>query len=377
MHLIALVLSVLVLVAAPALGADFLTLSQAGETPDKYKPAIQKGLAWLVKQQNKDGSWPARDSQSDVASSAMAGLALLMEGSTPAKGKYADNIKNASDWLVRNCQTGDDDGLFGRRDRLDRTGYMLGQGYAVLFLASAYAREDKADAKDFSARLARARQREVEDVLKRAVQFAAKAQAQSGGWCLTACKEAQDLEDVGSTLVQILALRAAQQAGFEIPKDTLTKAFAFLEKLTTPQGGIPFSSRNAGKSGSERPGLTIAAFASTFGAEQLKADLAKKWFKYAESTVTTRESYALFHYALALHALDDQGYAKLFDKKNPAIVWSKTRKKIFDEYTTSQSRDGSWTLRDWNPNPTFGAAIGLIVLQLDNDGVPIWRAKKE
>ena len=31
--------------------------AHADEIPAGYKPAIQKGLAWLVRQQNKDGSW--------------------------------------------------------------------------------------------------------------------------------------------------------------------------------------------------------------------------------------------------------------------------------------------------------------------------------
>ncbi len=66
------------------------------------KPAIQKGLAWLVKQQNKDGSWSSRDQSTDVAGTAMAGLALLMEGSTATKGKHAEQIRKAIDWMREN-----------------------------------------------------------------------------------------------------------------------------------------------------------------------------------------------------------------------------------------------------------------------------------
>src|SRR5439155_13369425 len=140
------------------------------------------------------------------------------------------------------------------------------------------------DATDFKARLARARQREMEEVLKRAVQFAARAQSSSGGWFFTSSKDGHDQDDASATAAQILSLRAAQEAGIELPKETLTKAFAYLEKITTPGGGIPLNSRSAGKAGAERPGFTIAAFASTLGSDQVKPELAKKWLRYAQST---------------------------------------------------------------------------------------------
>src|SRR5262249_38696331 len=148
--------------------------AQAEEIPAAYRPAIEKSLAWLVKQQNKDGSWSDVSKQSDVTCTAVAGLALLMEGSTAARGGYAQNIERAVGWMLQNCQDGKDDGLIGQNVRQDRSGYMFGQSYAVLFLASAYAREEKSDAKDFAARLTAARQREMEGVLKRAVQFIVK-----------------------------------------------------------------------------------------------------------------------------------------------------------------------------------------------------------
>jgi hypothetical protein len=352
--------------------------SDAAEIPAMYKPAIQNGLAWLVKQQNTDGSWSARDKASDVTCTALAGLALLMEGSTAVNGMHAGNVSKAVDWIVSNCQAGADDGLIGARDRLDRTSYMFGQSYALLFLASAYAREEKTDAKDLSARLARVRQRGMEEVLTRAVQFSARAQSNTGGWYFISCQDGHDDDEASATLAQILALRAAQQAGIKLPKESLTKAFAYLEKITTPGGGIPLSSRSAGRAGAERPGYTIAAFASTFGSNQVNPVLAKKWLGYSQFTLTPRsETYARFHLALAMHGLGDDGYTKHFEAKNPSMVWSKSRKVLFDELIGSQSRDGSWVLRDWNLNPAFGTAISLITLQLDNEHVPIFRAKKE
>jgi prenyltransferase beta subunit len=348
--------------------------ARAGEIPAAYRPTIEKGLAWLVKQQNRDGSWPNASQQSDVTCTAVAGLALLMEGSTAARGKYAENVEKAVGWMLQNCQDGKDDGLLGQNARQDRSGYMAGQGYGVLFLASAYAREEKSDATGLDARLARVRQREMEGVLKRAVQFIVKAQARNGGWGFVSSQDGQEMDDAGSTLSQILALRAAQQADIAVPKETMQKAYAYLEKMTTPRGGITFSSRRAGQSGGERPGLTIAAFAVTAGAAEVRPELLKKWLRYSQNTITLSGATAdLFHFAVAVHALGDEGYAKLIGGRDgEMLVWSKVRDKFLNRF---QAPAGT-VYREWNPSPVFGTAINLMALQLDNNHLPILRTKK-
>lgn len=346
--------------------------ARADDVPAELKPAIEKSLDWLVKQQNQDGSSSDTARQSDVACTATAGLALLMEGSTAAKGKYAENIKRTIEWLTRNCQEGKDDGLFGLNAQQNRLGYMAGQSYAVLFLASAYAREDKSDAKGLEARLNRVRQRDMEALLKRAVQFVVMAQAANGGWSLISCRDGQNQDDAESTLQQILALRAAQQAGIEVPKETMQKAYDYLEKMTTPRGGVAFS-LSQGKAGGERPRLTIAAFASTYGAEQVSVELLKKWFGYTRYTITqVSETPDLFYLAVAVHGLGDEGYVKLFGKQKPLRMWSKERGTLLSRFRS----EGGTVFREWNSSPVFGTAICLIALQLDHDHLPIFRTKR-
>ena len=68
------------LAAAPAVRAD--------ELPEKYKTSVTKGLDYLVKQQFKDGHWGANGDNYPVSMTGLAGLALLMEGSTVREGKY-------------------------------------------------------------------------------------------------------------------------------------------------------------------------------------------------------------------------------------------------------------------------------------------------
>lgn len=346
--------------------------ARAGAIPAEDRRAVETGLDWLVKQQARDGSWPDVGGQSDVTCTAVAGLALLMEGSTATRGKYAPNVQRALDWVVQSCQEGEDDGLIGAHARQDRAGYMVGQGYAVLFLASALAREEKPEATGVKARLARARQQEMAGVLGRAVRFVVKAQARSGGWGPVAARGGPDQHDAAATLAQVLALRAARQAGAEVPRETMRKAFAYLERLTSRAGGVHFSSTLRG---GERPSLTIAAFACTYGAEEASPALLKRWLGYCQFAFSEQASdaYGLFHMAVAVHGLGDNGYAKLVGAREGVPAWSKDRATLLRRFRSA----GPAVHRGWHGSPVFGTAINLIALQLDNDHLPVFRMKKD
>src|SRR5947209_6748964 len=127
------------------LGASLLLVSnaprvRAGEIPQKYRETVRKGLEWLAKQQHRDGHWAGNDGQYPVALTALAGMAFLAEGSTFDDGKYADNIKRATRWLMDRSQKGGDrDGLIGNPDNPNEAGrYMYGHGYGLAFLANVY-----------------------------------------------------------------------------------------------------------------------------------------------------------------------------------------------------------------------------------------------
>src|SRR5436853_1099938 len=67
----------------------------AEELPAKYKEAVRKGLEYLKKQQFKDGHWGANGDNYPVSMTGLAGLAMLMEGSTVREGAYSAQIRKA------------------------------------------------------------------------------------------------------------------------------------------------------------------------------------------------------------------------------------------------------------------------------------------
>src|ERR1700722_830107 len=90
--------------------------ARADEIPEKFRKTVDNGLEWLPKNQNEKGYWGAGAGNDTyaIAMTSLAGMALLMEGSTVKEGKYAKNIKKAAEWLMDKCQEGNNrDGLLG------------------------------------------------------------------------------------------------------------------------------------------------------------------------------------------------------------------------------------------------------------------------
>src|SRR6476620_9484079 len=74
---------------------------------------IRRGLEWLAKNQNKtEGCWEAHGGQYPTTMTGLAGMAMLMEGSTMPEGKYSQNIKRAVEWFMKRSQP---NGLLGNQ----------------------------------------------------------------------------------------------------------------------------------------------------------------------------------------------------------------------------------------------------------------------
>src|SRR5438552_2414135 len=78
--------------------------ARAEDVPAKYKQVVSRGLDYLARAQARDGHWEANGGQYPIAMTGLAGMALLMEGSTVRDGKYADRIRRAVDWFMVRSQ---------------------------------------------------------------------------------------------------------------------------------------------------------------------------------------------------------------------------------------------------------------------------------
>src|SRR5829696_10236427 len=140
-------------------GIALQPLSRASAADDaRTRKIINEGLDYLAYNQHKLGHWTAQG-RYPTAMTALAGMALLSEGSTATQGKYSDNIRRAVDYLVHQSRP---NGLIGDPIRDDR--YTYGHGYSMLFLSQVLGEEED-----------ERRRKELVDVLTRAVIFTGQA----------------------------------------------------------------------------------------------------------------------------------------------------------------------------------------------------------
>jgi len=341
--------------------------ARGDELEAQYKEVVNKGIQWVVSQQHRDGHWEANGGQYPTTMTGLSGMVLLMEGSTLREGKHAERIRRAVDWLVERSQR---NGLIGNPNNPTETDrYMYGHGFSLLFLSCAYGEEEDGE-----------RRKKLEDVLTKAVDFCSKAQTARGGWGYVSSADGNGFDEGSVTITQVQALRAARNAGIVVPKETINKAQEYLEKCTTPRGGVIYRlAHGQAANGGERPPLTAAAIACMFSAGQYDSPTAKKWLNFCKTAIAIgagrmgHDEYTHYYWAQVLYILGENGYAKIYPESKPddRLTWSKYKKEMFKHLANTQGRDGSW--QGSYVGPIFSTTVYLTILQLDNSTLPIYQ----
>jgi hypothetical protein len=343
--------------AAPRVSAD--------EPSPEVKKATDKGLAWIAKNQAPDGHWEANGGQYPTTVTSLAGMALLMEGSTMRDGKYANNIRKAVDWFMERSQR---NGLLGNPNNpTESSRYIYGHGYGMLFLSQIYGEEEDGD-----------RRKKLEAILTRAVEFTGKAQTDRGGWGYVSAADGGGFDEGSTTITQLQGLRAARNSGIRVPKGIIDKAQKYLKEATTPRGGIKYSLASGGHEGG--PALVVAALAGGFSTGEYDSEHVRKWVTYCKQNVPIgqvarfgHDEYTHYYYAQSIYFLGEKGYGRLFPKQDQKdwMKWSDYRKAAFGQILRSQNADGSWN--SGNIGAVYTTAINLTILQLDNNVLPIYQ----
>jgi hypothetical protein len=345
-----------------------------GVDPKKVEMSVAKGLEHLRKTQSADGSWSPPGGMYPTAMTGMAGLALLMEGSTCREGKYAEPISKAADWFLKRAQP---NGLLGNPlNPTEGSRYSYGHGYGLLFLACVYGEEEDS-----------ATRKKLEKVLTKAVEFTCRAVTTKGGWGYRSAVEENDFDEGSTTVTQLQALRACRNAGIPVPKKTIDDAITYLKKCTTPQGGLIYNlvqGREAA-SGGECMAITAAACASACSTGMYKDKYFGMWVKFCRNNIYRQfgtnghDDYANLYFGQVMYVLGDDRYAELIDpgcRPEDAMTWSEYKKMAFGNYLRTQNADGGWVPGGgWGASagPIFATATALIVMQLEKEQLPFYQ----
>ena len=192
---------------------------------------MTRGLDWLAAHQSRLGHWAAVDGRDPTSMTALAGIAMLCEGSTTTQGKYAANIRGAVDYLVGRSRTQRPD----RRSIAMDNRYIYGHGFSMLFLSQVLGEEEDVE-----------RREQLVNVLNRAVVFTGRAQTAAGGWGYVSAKDGGDYDEGSTTITQVQGLRGCRNAGIPVPKEIIDKAIQYIRKCTAPDGGVQYNSHGGG-----------------------------------------------------------------------------------------------------------------------------------
>jgi hypothetical protein len=175
---------------------------------ERVTGATDRALAYLASKQQPDGGW-----HRNHALNAVALLAFLGRGHVPGRGPYRDVLERGKKYLLNTPNSQNPFVAFGT---------MYEHGLATLALAEMYGMDpDPA----------------LEEKLRRAVDLIVKAQSPRGGWRYSPNPGDQDLS---VTVMQIMALRAANNAEITVPPRTIERAIGYVHSCASPAGGFGY-----------------------------------------------------------------------------------------------------------------------------------------
>ncbi len=311
----------------------------------EVRRVTDRGLEWLAGQQSRIGHWTAQGGRYPTSMTALAGMALLCEGSTTTQGRYAPNIRAAVDYLLSRSRP---NGLIGDPTRDDR--YTYGHGFSLLFLAHVLGEEEDA-----------ARREELVDVLTRAALFCGLSQTNPGGWGYVSSRDGAGFDEGSTTVTQIQGLRAARNAGIPVPSEIVEKAIEYIRRCTTPDGGVQYNSAGGGG----RPAITAAAITCLFSAGEYDSEYVPKLLDYSKKHLfdISGSNFGFWHYA-------HYYYAQVLYREG-GDDWEAYRNRLFARLISEVNSEGYWS--QGHIGPVYTTSLNLTVLQLEKGVLPIYQ----
>jgi hypothetical protein len=307
------------------------------EIPHEVTQATKNGLDYLARAQRDDGSWGGHYGQSP----GVVGLCLLAffaHGEVPGRGPYKDTIAKAIKFLLDSANK--ETGLISRQGSQP----MYNHGFATLALAEAYGMSPDP---------------EIERALRKAVDLIVRTQNKRGGWRYQPMPYDDDITVSGC---QMIALRAADNAGISVPRKTIDKGVEYIESCYT-QGG--FGYQPGGSPGVARTGIGVLVLSLT-GKED--SDKAEKGAEYIRSNMP-RHPGSYFYYATY--------YCSQAMYQRGGSAWKEWDEKMTEQLLRIQVKTGaergSWPETGSSAGRDYATAMALLALEVKWRYLPIYQ----
>ena len=350
-------LSFVICFVVAVLSSSFAARAQTA--PDKVDEAVKRGVDFLISQQKSEGS--ISDGRYQTAITALSIMALCAPGHSPSeKSREGEAVKRALEYVLQNERV--EKGYFGERDH----SRMYGHGITTVMLAEVIGMGVDKD-QDFR----------VRDRLDKAMELMFWSQEkkkpddkdQYGGWRY----QPRDADsDLSVTIWQVMALRAAKNAGISVPKSAIDKAVLYIKRCyrsEPDENGKPKNMKSAcGYQPGHDPGYASASaglralqVCGEYEAPETKGSA--EWLKEHRAKYDERFFYyGTYYYSAAMY---QQGGD--FAKDGRAFVENTLLEK--------QKPDGSWQSDDGQERDagiTYSTAMALLSLSVKYHFLPLF-----
>ena len=322
------------------------------------RTAVTKGLAWLAAHQGADGSFGGQGLGKHAGITALGALAFMEAGNLPNRGQYGANVQKALTFVLNACQP---TGLIVSDDSQSP---MYGHGFATLFLGEVYGMTPETDPTHD----------EVKEKLQMAVGLIERSQStqsgNDGGWRY---QPVPFDADISVTICQVMALRAARDAGIYVKPSTMDKAIKYVQACQNGDGGFSYMMRMGGGSQSGF-GRSAAGVASLYYAGHFQGNDLDRGLKYLRQYLPARG-----RHASGGQGMENEGnyfYGNYYAMQAMFLAggnyWAEWYPAVRDQMVARQGSGGSWS---GEYSEDYCTAMALIALQMPNRYLPVFNGK--
>jgi hypothetical protein len=347
------------LVVALAVAACGYAISPAADPPptapaaDRVDDAVNRALAYLRRNQTRDGCWKALNfgSEKSAGITGLCVMAFLSAGQTPTEGRHARAVADGVRWVLEQQRP---NGLIST----DRDFEMYHHGICTLMLAEVVGMCPP----DLAADVRRALGKAVDVILKAQRRDGTAA----GGWRYTTYGGDADLSVTGW---QLLALRAAKNVGCDVPAGSIDRAVGYVRRCYDPyRGTFAYTVRGS---------LTVpCAGTGILGLELCGRDLHRspESLRAGAYILRTPPSFDQPHCFYGLYYCSQA----TFQLGDP--YWKAYRGRLHELLLRNQQDDGAWNGNDGEARrvgPNYTTAMAVLALTVEYRLLPIYQRGEE
>jgi hypothetical protein len=360
--------------------------------------SLKKGLVWMANAQLDNGGWGAgthshqdvRDPHAvaaDPATTALVGMALLRNGNTLTKGKYAENLKKGLDFLLEAVENTPEQNKYITNLKGTQPQTKLGQNIDVIltmqFFTNILSKIDKKDCSCID---------RIEDALNKCVRKTQQAQdvdggIRDGGWApvlqsALANNALESAKDVGAKVDDkvLEKSREYQKSNFDVKTNSAVTGKAAGVMLYSVSGSARASAKEA------RSADSAVAKAKKEGKLKADAPVTEQNLVVAGMSSTQAKKYETAYNvrkAATIRAQDGdvvdgfgsnggEEYLSYLMTGESLIIgndnsWKNWFEKMAGRMVQIQSNDGSWQGHHCITSPVFCTATCLLILSIDKD----------